>query len=258
MFPRVSKFTLPKLPNNHLSDKFDKIGIWFIYFLILILKIKVGAKIMDENNESFFGNDVDPLPEEPQSANSTPQLPVTNQTPTVRNELSSATLVEPIDELQIEIDNSYKVLIDSIVTARQACNKLKERKSACQRVIDEQKSVVQALKQRHSAIDISNQTFDENDEALTYKENIKQTHCVKISSYAENIAREVDSNPINISYFVEAIREELNAIEAKEQLIASLEELDGLYQDYKRLQQQSDAAEKRFQNALAIFGSQKS
>ncbi|MEB4590669.1 hypothetical protein VSS37_06740 [Candidatus Thiothrix sp. Deng01] len=97
---------------------------------------------MDENHIATFDSD---LSVENQSLESTNN----NQQSIIESASFTPIIVEPIDELQIEIDNSYKSLIDNIVNARQVCNKLKERKVNYQKTIETQKAIVDELKKNN-------------------------------------------------------------------------------------------------------------
>lgn len=187
---------------------------------------------------------------------------ITNQLQCDSKENTSSISVETIDELQVELDATYKTLIDSIVTARQACNKLKERKVNCLKKIEEQKTIINNIREQSESLTLPNEINDSSDDDLdneisSYKDQVKQKHCARIALYSEKIHHDIDEHHANIPHYINAIREELNIIDAKVQLIESLKKLDSFYREYKIFHYQSDAAEKRFQNALAIFETNK-
>lgn len=172
----------------------------------------------------------------------------------LENMTSTSLVVDEVDELLLEIDNRYKTLASSIVDARQSCNKLKAKKAHCKKRIEEQEFVIQELKSHYSVINPQSSSEDLDSEISGHQRDISQLHCGHITEYAEKISREIGSDPDHISALIQSVREELTAIESRTQMITALQELNRLYQSYKQLQQHGEAAEKRFQNMLAIFG----
>ena len=106
---------------------------------------------------------------------------ITNQLQCDSKENTSSISVETIDELQVELDATYKTLIDSIVTARQACNKLKERKVNCLKKIEEQKTIINNIREQSESLTLPNEINDSSDDDLdneisSYKDQVKQKH----------------------------------------------------------------------------------
>lgn len=219
---------------------------------------------MDEYNEPS-SNSIDEKSSSlvPQDHNYYGESEITNQLQCDNKENTSSISVETIDELQVELDATYKTLIDSLVTARQACNKLNERKVNCLGKIEEQKIIINNIREKSELLtlpdEINDSTNDDIDNEISnYKDQVKQKHCSRIFSYYEKINHDIDDHHEKIPHHINAIRKELNIIESKVQLIESLIKLDSLYREYKVFHYQSDAAEKRFRNALAIFETNKS
>lgn len=198
-----------------------------------------------DNNNNFPSDDHSGYGDVPQQPSTSNQL---------GNVMPASLVVDEVDDLLLEIDNRYKILASSIVDARQSCNKLKAKKTSCKKRIEEQELVIQEFKSRHPMMTAREHSEEVGSEISGHQQDVRHVHCAHITKCAEKISHEIGSNPDNVSILINSVREELAAIESKNQMISALQELDHLYQSYKQLQQHGEAAEKRFQNMLAIFG----
>lgn len=206
---------------------------------------------MDNNNEVFSEPCAEALSE--MSHNLNQHAVISNQASVNRTPIVPA-IVEEVDELLVELDSRYKTLTNSIVDARQICNKIKEKKIDCKKSIELQEQIITQLRSNPLLASTNSAT---NDEISNHKQIIKQNYCLNVINYTQKISEEIDANPKNIPTLIKSVREELAVIEAKGELVVALQELNNLFQQYKQLQQHSESAENRFQTVLKIFGDNK-
>jgi mannitol-1-phosphate/altronate dehydrogenase len=178
---------------------------------------------MDNNNEDFFGFEEEVAAENEQSEKS-----------------------EENDEILSELNSRSKKL-ETCITARQTCNKLKDRIRNCKERLKAQEKIVEDLKLRYASIIAIEVTNDDE-----YKNSVKQD-CLAISEYARVISQEIDSNPSNISKSADEIEKRLPSIKLKGAIVAALQEKNNLFQAHADLQKHCIAAENRFQIAFADY-----
>ncbi len=158
---------------------------------------------------------------------------------------------EEFDEILSELNNRSKKL-ETCITARQTCNKLKDRIRDCKERLEAQDHIVEGLKSHYASIIAIEVTNDDE-----YKNSAKQD-CLSISEYARIMSQEIDSNPDNISKSVDKIKVKLTTIEAKSKIVSALQEKNKIFPICADLQKQWTIAENRFQVAYADYNDNRS